>query len=809
MPNVVAGKSRLAHLGGWTYPILDRFRDWVLTSCPLDDEHLEDWLAQPDPTLRWVKDDKVIDLVVRAGDSALSLEGFQELTGLRLHTASAKSSKRISRIFRPSLYWELFRPGTVSVVDDPDMDEKTWDGMGWIAASLVDKLMGRAPWEQCHRPGRVQITVQDQAGQRKGDALVMPDHVVGADLRFPAGGIKREVTLEGATLVDIRPTHARRDWWIDVQSLINLYPFFEVEQLLEWLRAASDQMLTSIANGQAEAQLAAMADEEEQAPTDWVAARYIAEGGRLADFASILRQVANQHTRRMISKTLPRFRIPIPGGCRLYIAVASTAGISELQPGQVLLDFSRASLFVPDQEWEAISETLGGCDQDDALSVILFRDEAEDGRVRCVYLRNPNEEGQRLVGEPVFVEELDVASLPILDSRKLPPHVSQLKRTYGELHPHPELQQPVEACTERSECGGYFRQLDRVIQVARANQGVLGQYINVITAHRLIRGQYPEVLPATTEQVIDGAVKDFLDLSPVGAWNVETAESLAQAEMPAEAARRLRGVLGRDAELRLSDGSHWIDRLTAAIQAEIDRYSQAVDELANRCLPPVEVLQAGSPHLEQGRAFRQVYNQVIWQVLRRGRKPGDADFEAAAQACQAHLAQFSPEKQRQVLLGAVTLIYLEGPSPKTGRLSDASVWQPGHVATTLLDALRELGVIGPDCQARRVQGSASVTVRSVWFKLLTGLGYPFAEPQEVPATMRSQAEARVSKVADQVTGKTFRVLREEDATSLVSLATWNPLGYLPAEQVKDLGRVRVVLAVPAGGDLQAILAPML
>ena len=93
--------------GGLAYPFLcvhaNDAIEWQITSRPFDnDEALAQIFEAETPTLRWVKDDKVLDLTIPSQDMARFLAD----SGLRLSMAKGGYvlSKRLSRIMRPYRY---------------------------------------------------------------------------------------------------------------------------------------------------------------------------------------------------------------------------------------------------------------------------------------------------------------------------------------------------------------------------------------------------------------------------------------------------------------------------------------------------------------------------------------------------------------------------------------------------------------------------------------------------------------------------------------------------------------------------------
>ena len=100
--------------GGLTYPFLPDDLPWQIVSHPFGNEKDMAQVLQPTettvaPTLRWVKDNKVLDLIIPDMDTRT----FLQRTGLQLsmHNGGYVLSKRLSRVMRPYRYWSFFNHG--------------------------------------------------------------------------------------------------------------------------------------------------------------------------------------------------------------------------------------------------------------------------------------------------------------------------------------------------------------------------------------------------------------------------------------------------------------------------------------------------------------------------------------------------------------------------------------------------------------------------------------------------------------------------------------------------------------------------
>ena len=427
-------------LGGAVYPFLEQTkRAWHILT------HRVGEVVEPHPvhtfgksgesrppTLRWVNGDQVSDLYV----DGLTTEQFLEASGLKLdmHKGGFVLSKRMSRLMRPHFVSGFFKPDDVNIayMTQSQEEAKVWDGAGLISRQMLRKLVlseGLSPAKrerletELRYAKRVEFTVMTAKGQDKGHAIVTDN------LRDDAGNLvdfllpqdtKKEVRLDpstgsgqaGQTFVGLSFVHGHNDMRLDIQSLINLHPFFQEEQLLDWLKDEGELFTQAVETGQV-AEAMGRIDrhttlEEVQA---WPLREYFASGGHPMWFRSHVKSLMNQHLKRLNHSTLSKMRLPIPGG-RHYVmptAVGQRAGIKGLDVprGHIHIDDQRGTAWVNDEDWltlpdspkgEGIAGILGGADNDDALWLHPFTD--YDGERKVLAWRSPNQVGEYVVLKP-------------------------------------------------------------------------------------------------------------------------------------------------------------------------------------------------------------------------------------------------------------------------------------------------------------------------------------------------------------------------------------------------------------------------
>jgi hypothetical protein len=722
--------------GGAVFPFLEQTkRAWRILTRSVDslsEPHPAHTFGLSSPTLRWVNGSQVNDLYV----DGMTSEQFLAATGLELDLGKGGFvlSKRLSRLMRPHYVSSFFDPDEVAVSymeQSPDA-AKVWDGAGLISRRMLRRMTlpeGLDPTRrerleaELRHARRVEFTIMTPRGQDKGHAIVADDlrdeNGRPIDFLLPQD-TKREIRLNsGQTFVGLSAIHGHNDMRLDIQSLINLHPFFREEQLLGWLREEGELLVQSVESGSV---AEVMGRIDRHATLDdvqrWPLREYLASGGHPMWFRSHVKSLMNQHLRRLNHATLEKLRLPIPGG-RHYVmpaAVGRRAGIMGLDVprGHIQVDDRRGTAWVNDADWlalpdsprgEGIAGILGGADNDDALWLHPFTD--HDGERKVLAWRSPNQAGEYVVLKPTADshalpwarEDGEALTYPQADSRTLPPRVDFTDPAYlGLVDP--------ETAGGLGEGESYSVEvMEAAIGRAIANQGALGMYCNSLMLNKALYGRLPEHPPAPLEDIIDSAVKTGADLSRVVAWNYANSREILEPKTPIPSILHQRlsidwsdreyrplpprasGMAGRDA--------HWLDRLEAGVKAHIEEMGRRRDELAERARPPQILLDralAAPEALQLGAGLNQAYAAA----LRMGKGQYATALERAKYAVNDYLAHFPPERRSAVLLGALASIY-----GKDGGGSDAAVWLAGgdgaagndSVAHRTIVTLREAGLL--------------------------------------------------------------------------------------------------------------------
>lgn len=736
-------------LGNMTYPFLHG--DWTIVSTPIAAADAIT-TSTPAPTLRWVKDSNVNDLHIAGTDSQTFLA--QAGLELHLHKGPFVLSKRISRIMRPFRYAAFFQESDVTLYHNRHLNPATWDGCGMISRAFVRRLadacphLSKAQRRELLSAGRFEITVLHAGGQEKGDVIVAE---MNSDIMFATGSTKHEVQLTNGTIfIGLDPRHSRDDMRLDIQSLVNLHPFFDHQQLSEWTHLESAMFLTNIATGQMDGIFSRLGLLESATDldklTNWWLAEYLMSGGQLMWFPGTIQAMARQHLNRLHAGQA-NARWPVPGG-RYYIMPAEIGGKS-IPNGMIELDPDHATAWVSTDDWNNhIVRILGGCDGDDAVWTFPFTD-AADGIKKLLIWRSPNQLGEYMLLQPT-ADSHEIAwpivdgaiTWPQADSRNLPPRIDTVSIQYGEL---PAFSQPAPAAYTPAS-------MNTAIGEAAQNRGALGAYCNVLLALKAVTGTLPDYLPARLEDVIDSTVKAPRNMTPVWDWIHKSAKQLAkQHAIPSGLANRISASLDQAEKTRMrATRNHWHDHLTAAISAHVAQYKRDVDTLATRAAMPTELLK----YADWSPFGQQLANQY-YKALRRNR--ANVVDAAADLADQAQAIGIKP-----AMIGLAHHLY-------TRNQSDRMIWQDATAPLTLT-ALRQIGLISEPVwtsagavlwhEDPTPEQTVTITFNGVWFNWLRAKGHKYTAMRQVAAELREQTKRELQEKATCLAGRVLTLQKE-------------------------------------------------
>lgn len=855
-------------LGGATYPFLHCLgKKWFLHSWDVDEENPTQYDAPK--SVRWINGNHVTDLYVEGMDTT----DFLEQTGLHLHMKKGGFvlSKRLSRLMRPYFMYGFFEKEeiTVQYLDQGPYDQKVWDGAGRVRRSVLLRVLEKMPslspakqkemeYELRHAK-RIEFTVMglgdwsaDKAGgQDKGHAIVFEDHELEADFVLPKD-TKGEVTLEdGSVFVGFYPVHHADTMRIDIQSLINLWGFFTLDDLMKWLHQEGELFLEGIRSGNVEYAMTRIDqtdvgddDEALEAITNWHIREYVASGGNPMWFGSIVKGLMNQHLKRLNYSTLNRFRLPIPGA--RYYVMCDEIGDFEVPRGKVKIDPASSTAWVNSHDWFSyIADVLGGADQDDALWVFPFDDY---GQFQFLIWRSPNQLGEYVVLEPTEESEYlnwDTTHGSMLefmpaDQNALPPRIDELNPDYlGLVNPN-TAGGLGEWLPEYSIEGMKF-----TIQRASQNRGALGQYCNALLLSKALYDSLPSQPPAALEDVIDGSVKTGTDLQSVKDWCLRASRLIVETRKPVpvrlQARLSLPNEKGKAPLIPETSQDHWFDRLVAGIEEHINYIQAERDVIMAQTMPPIAVFNVtyqSTDLLTEGARFNQIYTgRLPWAQRRRQQNPMtiEESLEQARQDTSTYLDQMSrgDRQARYELLLAATSHYYSNPD-HIGR--DESVWQLGiknphtgtrekGIAQDTIQALREVGVLEqisrldngrivryPSARVLPIPGHA-IKVVGVWFNYWR---YTCKHRgQDVPERMQEVSKADMDWSKEQVVRLVhtqFRNMkldiRQEGERAIAYTEQDNIFGYIAKDQTQDvsIGQTTLCFALAKKDHVWAIFS---
>ncbi len=835
-------------MGGATYPFLEHTgRAWRII-----ESSVKEPAAYPNPhtfgmdkpTLRYVNGGKIEDIFI----DGLTTEEFLVRTSLQLSMDKGGFvlSKRLSRIMRPYM-------------DDLTDDQaKVWDGAGLISRAMLERLVippGASPakraelLEELKECKRVEFTLMSALGQDKGHAIVA-DHLE-ADFVLPVD-TKKEVRLtNGQKFVGINFVHAHNDMRIDIQSLINLHPFFERDQYAQWLDDEGKLFAHAVESGEVGEAMsridpfARMEDME-----TWHLREYFMSGGHPMWFANVSRNLMNQHLERLNQTTLEKMRLPIPGG-RYYVMpmrVGQAAGVDHVVlPGQVRIDAEYGTAWVNDEDWvqmhdsptgAGIRNILGGADNDDALWLHPFTD--HDGVQKVLAWRSPNQAGEYVVLQPTLGSRVldwkiveGSVTFPPADSRKLFPRTdTQLRDYLGLVDP--------DSVTGLGKGQPYsIEVMNETVQQAIANAGALGLYCNLLMVTKAVYGGLPKQPPAPLEDFIDASVKTGADLSAGASWCYDASRQIAQSgkEVPALLQGRL--ALGRDASPVISTTDHWLDRLVGAVKTHIDTLRAKRDALVKASMPPARLWdhafnEADRHFIDIGASLNRVYKSTLNQAIRKQHRLLPQDYEAARIATEGYLEQFTAEEQGAIIRGVLVSTYL------SDNPSDAALWmrgektETGHapgMANKTIRALREIGVLDelgevsgqlvryPGAVVSEPDFKRSIGISAVWFNWYRAWqqanGQSLTDkPSDIPKERADWAKAQVAQLSSSTFQNMPLLVRRglvggqsgEESRLIAYTSNDNIFGIISRDSEKTIseGPIQLGFAITKDGNVRAV-----
>lgn len=776
-------------LGVYRIPVLPGIK-FKIANIPLAKEYLSTLhtaLTQH-PSQVWLKDDKAV--LMYAG---MTFPEFCQKHGIVVEGPVGKRDKRMSRLWRAQALfaWASPRNLVVKYVDRGLVRSLSQDGANWISRQRVlflaewriktDHLKGRdaeALRRMARHCKRIELTFVNHEGQYKGHALVVDQKDWKPedrwDLMLVNGTQKKEVhtmTAQHRVYLSVEPKHVST-LWIDRQSFANLNPNgFLTPFLKTWMQEFCQYKLDQFREGKYIEMVTDTGDENRWATDAWSLLNYapfnfVLSGGNPLWFASMTRSVLKAALKGVSSRGQDGGSFIAPGA-NFYVfpvSVAKDVGLDRsVARGHAWLDKKYSTIWVNDvdlvtcnpdfedvtalekhvagdaakleairAEAPGLMQTWSGSDDDDMIRALPF---IEDGRRMVLAWRSPNQLGQFAV--LALCEQSDVTEwcgkkeLPVMDSNLLP-HPDQWANVKYLNLVMPYMGEPV----KEYSLGAIYEAAKKMVDSA----GAVGMLCKMLRLCVGTLGQLPPELPAEVSDVIDGAVKEFADLSKVIqkckdtlTWLCEQSNDPKGHKIPLRYAPEIDSMFGGKPPVYQTT-SNWVDECYDGTREVLAWYWDEIEKLAQTARPPMELVLAGLKASDAGMGLKRVWG-TYWRNLLKD-QAGNADvqvaepdndnafeqeseeeaqenrFAAVRELCMKFLSAFPVSRWPMIMVGGLAMTYAAANDAGTldendegTWVSDAVFWQLGAkkaegvgrelgIADMTIDGLREIGLIG-------------------------------------------------------------------------------------------------------------------
>ena len=744
---------------------------------------------QSHPSQVWLKDDKIV--LMYAG---MTYPEFCQKHGIVVEGPVGKRDKRMSRLWRAQALfaWAAPRNIVVKYVERGLVRSLSQDGANWISRQRVlwvaewriktDHLKGReaeALRRMARHCTRIELTFVNHEGQFKGHALVVDqkdwNEADKWDLMLIKDSQKKEVhtaSKQHRVFISVESKHMST-LWIDRQSFANLNTNgFMTPFLKTWMQEFCQYKLDQFKAGQYIEMITDMGDENRWATDAWSLLNYapfnfVLSGGNPLWFASMTRAVLKAALKGINNRGQDGGSFIAPGA-NYYVfpvSVAKDIGLDRsVARGHAWLDKKYSTIWVNDvdlvtcnpdfedvaalekhvahdaakleairAEAPGLMQTWSGSDDDDMIRALPF---IEDGRRMVLAWRSPNQLGQFAVLE--LCEQSDVAEwcgkpeLPVMDSSLLP-HPDQWANVKYLNLVTPYKGEPV----QEYSLGAIYEAAKKMIDSA----GAVGMLCKMLRLCVGTLGQLPPELPAEVSDVIDGAVKEFADLSKVIEkckdileWLCEQSNKADGHKIPLRYAPEIDAMFGGKPPIYQA-AQNWVDDCYDGTREVLAWYWDEIEKLAQTARPPMELFVSGLKTGDAGLGLKRIWG-MYWRSLLKDQaaqaevqvsEPDsddnafDHESEADAQEkrfndvreqCIKYLSTFTVAQWPMIMVGGLAMTYAEAEEAGTldehdegSWVSDAAFWQLGAkkmegvgrelgFADMTIDGLRQIGLIG-------------------------------------------------------------------------------------------------------------------
>lgn len=308
-----------------------------------------------------------------------------------------KSGKYLSRVFRPVKHGGFYNGLDININENHSLAET--DGISLISLKLAHSL----GWSDAKPNMSCQFTCFYEAGLVKGHAVVS-DRISSDVVVYGQDNIKSEISFtNGLKYVAVEPVKLSTSLRLDIQSMLNLWGMFGVEQFLEWANIGIENFKENLMSGK----LADMLDNFESiSPSDydkenWVLRKAIYHKIDYTLYPGLLRSAWSMFKNGMVtyaekSNGNPSIRIPVPNGKRAYLRIDlrdhdeyGNFTVS-VKPNEVNVD-KYGNAWFSDVDIERKLIVIGGADQDDNLAIVPV------DKGKAVLYRSPNQQGEYII----------------------------------------------------------------------------------------------------------------------------------------------------------------------------------------------------------------------------------------------------------------------------------------------------------------------------------------------------------------------------------------------------------------------------
>ncbi len=364
-----------------------------------EDEDPELALLKESFSFAYLREDKLRTIDVYDLDNKhIQFSDFLDRFSINIKSSNLfKSGKYLSRVFRPVRFGGFYKGLDIHINNNHAITET--DGISLISLELAKSL----GWSDAKKDMSAQFTMFYSDGLVKGHCVVS-DRINSDVVIYGKENIKSEISFSsGLEYVAVEPIKLSTSLRLDIQSMLNLWGLFGVEQYLEWANIGIERFKEDLLSGRLTNHLDNF---DTITPTDydnekWTLRKAIYHKIDYTKYPGLLRSAWTMYKTGISnysnnSKGKPTYRIPVQNGKRAYLRIDlrnhNEFGSFKVKckPTEVNVD-RYGNCWISNVNVEKTLKILGGADFDDGVAIIPI----EDGKV--VVYRNPNQYGEYII----------------------------------------------------------------------------------------------------------------------------------------------------------------------------------------------------------------------------------------------------------------------------------------------------------------------------------------------------------------------------------------------------------------------------